>query len=80
MLSSLSVVLIALALVELGLVAWTVNFLRRYAFRPNAAPVQAHGLPHRTAGMGLAGGYRAPRPAANQAGDLVRPRDEAKRH
>ena len=72
--SFLSVVLIALALAELGLVAWTVNFLRRYAFRPNAAPAQAH-WSRPAGGMHLAGAYRAARPAANQA----RRRDEAAR-
>ena len=34
-LSLLYFVLIALIVVELALVAWTVNFLRKYAFRPN---------------------------------------------
>jgi hypothetical protein len=33
-------VLIVLFLVELALVTWTVNFLRKYAFRPN--PDVAH--------------------------------------
>ncbi|MBV8169252.1 MAG: hypothetical protein JO021_20835 [Alphaproteobacteria bacterium] len=28
-------ILIALIVVEIGIVAWTVNFLRKYAFRPN---------------------------------------------
>jgi hypothetical protein len=35
-LSFLYAVLITLAVVELALVAWTVNFLRRYAFRGGA--------------------------------------------
>jgi hypothetical protein len=34
-LSLLYIVLIALIVVELAIVAWTVNFVRKYAFRPN---------------------------------------------
>ena len=62
--SFLYIVLIGLAVVELGLVAWTANFLRRYAFRPNAVAAQAHDWPRHAAGMSLAGSGR---------------RDEAKR-
>lgn len=39
-LSFLYSALIALVLVELAIVGWTVNFLRKYAFRPN--PDLAH--------------------------------------
>jgi len=39
-LSFLYSVLIALILVEFAIVGWTVNFLRKYAFRPN--PDLAH--------------------------------------
>ena len=40
-LSLLYIVLIGLLLVELAVVTWTVNFVRKYAFRPN--PDLAHG-------------------------------------
>jgi len=64
MLSVLYIVLIALALIELGLVAWTINFLRKYAFRPNPDPVRyarSHAWPRPVAGVQLGGLYRAPR-------------------
>jgi hypothetical protein len=42
MLSLLYIVLIGLFLVELAIVTWTVNFLRKYAFRPNSALAHGH--------------------------------------
>jgi hypothetical protein len=44
-LSFLYAVLIALIVVELAVVAWTVNFLRKYAFRPNPGSVDGHEAP-----------------------------------
>jgi hypothetical protein len=84
-------VLIVLFLVELALVTWTVNFLRKYAFRPN--PDLAHDQETRvwdrdSSGLQLARISRSPRnlwagndgeSAANDEDDLLARTREANR-
>ncbi len=76
MLSLLYAVLVGLALVELALVGWTVNFLRKYAFRRNPGLVDAHATHHWPV---YAGDTTYRRDAANQEGDLFERYREANR-
>ncbi len=77
MLSLLYAVLIGLALVELALVGWTLNFLRKYAFRQNPDAVDYHAAHHWR--QVYAGDATCRPDAANQEGDLFERYREAGR-
>ena len=70
MLSVLYGVLIGLALVELALVGWTVNFLRKYAFRSNPGLVDYRAAHHWSQPLYAAAARLRPERAANQEHDL----------
>jgi len=77
MLSVLYGVLIGLGLLELALVGWTVNFLRRYAFRPNPGLVDYRAVHHWS--RPLYAPAAQPTNAANQGRDLFERRRGARR-